>query len=223
MRLNVDTPKLSLHHVTRAPLASGTGPHPALVLLHGRGADELDLLPLADELDPGFFVVSARAPLRLGPGYAWYHLQAIGSPDATSYASSLATLVAFTRSLPAAYPIDPERIVVLGFSQGAMMAGSLLVSEPELSAATVMLSGYLPVGAGLAPASPGLAGRPAFGAHGTADQVLPIALGRQARDCLQQAGVDLTWHEYPIGHSIAAPELLDLAAWLQGKISHEPA
>src|ERR1700694_3930612 len=62
---------LGLYHVTRPPGVPSDGPHPGLLLLHGRGADERDLLGLADELDPRLFVVSARAPLRLGPGYAW--------------------------------------------------------------------------------------------------------------------------------------------------------
>lgn len=210
--------KLSLYHVTQPPRAGGDGPHPTLVLLHGRGADELDLLGLADELDPRLFIVSARAPSALGPGYHWYHLEAIGKPEQKSFDSSLTALARFVSELPAAYSVDPAAIFTLGFSQGSMMAGSLLLTHPTSIAGTIMLSGYLPLASGLPVDESALAGRPVFEAHGTVDNVLPIALGRQARDYWQKVGTDLTYREYPIAHSISAPELLDLNEWLKPRL-----
>ena len=94
-------------------------------------------------------------------------------------------------------PIDPARIYTLGFSQGAMMAGSLFMTHPELTAGTMMLSGYLPLGVQLPVDEAKLAGRPIFQAHGTVDPVLSIALGRAARDFLTRVKADLTYHEYP--------------------------
>src|SRR5579859_786994 len=164
---------LGLYHVTRPPRAGGAGPHPGLLLLHGRGADELDLLGLADELDPRFFVVSARAPMALGPGYHWYQLAAIGSPEQKTFESSLKALSRFVVDLPTAYPIDPAALFTLGFSQGSMMAGSLLLTHPDSVAGTVMLSGYLPLESGLPIDETALARRPVFQAHGTVDPVLP--------------------------------------------------
>jgi phospholipase/carboxylesterase len=205
--------------VIRLPRAGGAGPHPGLLLLHGRGADELDLLGLADELDPRFFVVSARAPMALGPGYHWYQLAAIGSPEQKSFESSLAALTRFVTELPAAYPIDPTAIFTLGFSQGSMMAGSLLLTQPGSVAGTVMLSGYLPLASGLSIDEAALARRPVFEAHGTMDSVLPVALGRQARDFWQRVGADLTYREYPIAHSIGPAELLEVGEWLSGRLA----
>jgi phospholipase/carboxylesterase len=209
---------MDLHYVTRPPLAGGQGPHPALVLLHGRGANEADLLPLVDDLDPRFFVVSARAPLPLGPGFAWYHLQEIGSPEMTTFGASLDALARLVEALPRLVPIDPSRLFTLGFSQGAMMAGSLLRRRPEAVAGTVMLSGYLPLEADLTVDEAKLAGRPIFVAHGTLDPVLPIPFGRAARDYFDSVGADLTYHEYPIAHYIASDELADVAGWLARRL-----
>jgi phospholipase/carboxylesterase len=205
---------LGFTHVVRPPRGGGPGPHPVLVLLHGRGADEQDLLGLADELDPRLYVVSARAPLTMGPGFAWYHLVDIGNPDLASFKTSLSGLTRFVEALPSTYPIDGSRIYLLGFSQGAMMAGSLLLVRPSLPAGTVMLSGYLPLNAGLAVEPAGLVGRPVFVGHGTVDPVIPIEAARQARDYLTRAGTALTYREYPIPHYIAPNELSDVSSWL---------
>ena len=214
----MDPARLGLSHVTRPPPGGGPGPHPCLLLLHGRGADELDLLGLADELDPRLFVVSARAPLRMGPGYAWYHFQSIGDPEPASFQASLAALSTFVADLPQAYPVDASKIFALGFSQGAMMAGSLLLTHPSVLTGTALLSGYLPLNSGLAVDEAQLRDRPVFVAHGTGDQVLPVALGRQAREYLVRLGADVTYREYRIGHSIGPEELVELAAWLGDRL-----
>lgn len=203
-----------LFHVAHPPRRAATGLAPGLLLLHGRGADEQDLLPLADELDPRLFVVSARAPGRLGPGYAWYDLAGIGAPEPASFDRSVERLTGFVERLPRVYAIDPAGLFVLGFSQGAVMSGALLLSRPELLAGTIMLSGYLPVDAGLRIDEARLANAPVLVAHGEADPVIPVVAGRQSRDYLARVGADLTYYEYPIGHTIGPEELRDVASWL---------
>lgn len=209
----MDSSRLALRHVVRAPRVPGVEPYPALLLLHGRGADEADLLPLAEQLDPRRFVVSARAPLPLGPGFAWYDLADLGKPEPRSFAAGLAALQQFVEQLPAAYPIDPARIETLGFSQGAVMAGSLLLTRPAAIARTAMLSGYLPLDQNLAVDEVGLAGRQVFVGHGVADPLIPIAWGRAVRDYFTRVGADLTYRDYPIGHFIGEEELRDVAEW----------
>jgi phospholipase/carboxylesterase len=186
--------------------------------LHGRGADEQDLFGLAEELDPRLYVVSARAPLSFGPGFAWYHLLDIGNPDLTSFRASLDALTRFVAELPTTYPVDPSRIYTLGFSQGAVMAGSLALVHPERPAGTVMLSGYLPLDAGLAVDVAGLAGRVVFLGHGTLDPVIPVTAARLARDYFTRVGAQLTYREYPIPHAIGPQELADAAAWLSTRL-----
>lgn len=208
----------SLRHLVRSPRVQGTEPYPTLVLLHGRGADEADLLPLADGLDPRLFVVSVRAPLPLGPGFAWYDLADIGNPEPSSFADSLAALARFVEDLPRAYPIDPARTFALGFSQGAVMAGSLLLTRPGAMAGTVMLSGYLPLDQRLPFDETALANRRVFVGHGTADPLIPISWARQVRDYFTKVGADLTYREYPMAHSIGPDELDDVGNWGLGAV-----
>lgn len=209
----MDSSQLALHHIVQTPRVQQAEPYPALLLLHGRGADEADLLSLADELDPRLFVVSARAPLPLGPGFAWYHLADVGNPEPSSFAASLSALQRFVAELPRAYPIDPARISTLGFSQGAVMAGSLLLTRPEALAGTVMLSGYLPFDQNLPVDEAKLANRRVYVAHGTADPLIPVAWARRVRDYFSRVGADLTYREYPIAHFIGPEELRDVSGW----------
>ena len=174
---------LSLIHRTQQA-RSGEAPHPGLLLLHGRGTDESDLLPLASELDGRLFTVSARAPFRFpGGGYMWYNLdqQGVGFPDPGDLTRSLDLLRLFLSEIVEAYPIDPERLYVAGFSMGAAMSASLALTEPDRVAGAMVLSGYLPLHAGLAFRPQDAANHPVFVAHGTQDQVIPVSFGRQTR------------------------------------------
>src|SRR5436853_5595479 len=110
----------------------GQPPHPALLLLHGRGSHELDLLGLAPELDKRFFVVSARAPHAWMGGYRWY--DGDGADPQASLQESIERLDNFVRSLGEAYPIDAWKLYLLGFSQGSLMSNALLLTAPELVA-----------------------------------------------------------------------------------------
>src|SRR6185312_5593739 len=99
---------LEFVHRVRQPRQAGSGQPPALLLLHGRGANEDDLLPIAEELDPRLLVVSARAPLARFGGYHWYDLVETGVPEPTTYSNSLQKLQSFVRALPTAYPLAPD-------------------------------------------------------------------------------------------------------------------
>ncbi len=208
----------TLTHRVLRPRTPVEGLAPALLMLHGRGADELDLLGLADSLDPRLLVVSARAPARLGFGYHWYDLLDIGRPEPRSFVRSLELLKRFAGELGELYGADPARLYLLGFSQGAMMSGSLTVLHPQLVAGTVMLSGYLPLAAGLDTDPAKLKGQPFYVAHGTQDPVIPVSFGREAREYLRSVGADLTYSEYPMGHQIALEELEDVSAWLTSRL-----
>ncbi|MCL4540902.1 MAG: VOC family protein [Chloroflexi bacterium] len=192
-----------------------TGSAPTLLLLHGRGADENDLLPLGEALDDRWRIISVRAPRRLGSGYQWYEIRELGSPEEASYLAALGQLRRFVEQVLAMYPVLGQQVHLLGFSQGAMMAGSLLLTAPHLVASAVLLSGYLPIAKGLPQPTEGVAGKPVFWGHGTADSVLPVALGRQARDFLLGLQVHISYHEYPMEHQISAVEMQQVTAWLQ--------
>lgn len=188
----------------------GKAPHPAVLLFHGRGADEEDLLPLAAELDPRYRYVSARAPLDAGfGGYKWYDSERIGQPDPGTFGESLRLAGELAGRLAAEAPL----VVVCGFSQGAVMALGLLAGDQQVAAAAA-LSGFL--APGMEPSS--LAGRPVFVGHGRLDPVIPIAFGQQARDGLDAAGAQVTYREYPMAHAISQQEVLDLRAWLAERL-----
>jgi phospholipase/carboxylesterase len=204
----------SLAHRFEPARAAGSGPTPGLLLLHGRGADELDLLGIVPALDSRLAVVSARAPFELGFGYYWYELLDIGRPEERSFRQALALLDAFSVEMLTRYQLEPTQLYVLGFSQGAMMAGALALTQPDRFAGTLALSGYLPLHAGLTLEASQQAGNAWFVAHGERDPVIPVGFGRESRDYLSSAGADLTYREYPIPHAISDAELADIAQWL---------
>ncbi|MHB8620005.1 MAG: alpha/beta hydrolase [Chloroflexota bacterium] len=201
-----------LYHIAAHPRERTDEPFPCLVLLHGRGSHEQDLFGLVPELPKQFLVVSVRAPLTLDwGGYQWYEFDQTGVPDAKMLAEASGRLRDLVTSLPGRFPVDPARVTLLGFSQGALMAGYLALTEPALISAAVMLSGYLP--AEMEADAALVKGKPFFMAHGTEDPVLPVLLARQARLCLENFGVDLEYHEYPMPHAVIPQELGDLNAW----------
>jgi phospholipase/carboxylesterase len=225
--------EFSLVHETNAA-RRGDGPHPGLLLLHGRGTDERDLLPLAGELDPRLFTVSARGPLRFPyGGYAWYDLdpRGVGYPGGDTLTQSLDLLDRFIDEILRAYPIADGQLYVGGFSMGAAMSATLALLFPDRIAGALVLSGYVPAEAGLPYQLDAVAGHPVFEAHGTWDQVIPVEWGRRSRDFFAGTSVDLTYMEYPIGHEISQPELVDASRWLTRTLdralapveSHDPS
>jgi phospholipase/carboxylesterase len=215
---------LSLTHRTH-PARAGAPPHPGLVLLHGLGSNELDLLSMAPAIDPRAYIISARAPLsyRWG-GYMWYDLEQHGPGlGSESIESALQLLERFLTEVIEAYPIDPERLYVGGFSMGAAMAGALGLLYPERAAGAIMVSGYLPPDGQGRYRMEAAVGHPYFQTHGTNDPVVSIDYARQTRDFLLQTPVDLTYREYPIGHEVSLPELQDLAAWFSRVLDSRPS
>lgn len=205
---------LNLTHIRRISQERSGKPTPGLLLLHGRGADETDLMGLESAIDPRFTVVSARAPHRLGPGFAWYGIGSVGSPDDKTMRSSLAQLGDFIRDMVPAYNIDPLALYLMGFSQGAVMSAAVALLLPERVRGVVMHSGYVPVEAGLDFRPDAVAQKPFFVAHGLYDDVIPISYGHRAREYLTGIGTRLTYQEYPIGHTISEESLDDFTEWL---------
>jgi phospholipase/carboxylesterase len=186
-------------------------PEGALVLLHGRGADERDLFPLLDALDPerrlqGY---TPRAPLALPPGGAhWYVVPRVGFPDPATFAEGFGALSEWFDALPFA----AEDIVLGGFSQGAVMSYALgLGSGRSRPRALIALSGFIPTVAGweLDDASPF---PPIAIAHGTYDPVISVDFARAARARLESAGADVWYRESPIEHWIDPQILPELRA-----------
>jgi phospholipase/carboxylesterase len=176
-------------------------PDGALVLLHGRGADEHDLHPLLDALDPDrrLLALTPRGPLSLPPGGAhWYALHRIGFPDPATFDATYPKLAAWLGGIG----VPLERTVLGGFSQGAVMTYALgLGAGRPRPAALICLSGFVPTVPGFeldlsAPLPPVAIG------HGVFDEVIAVEWSRRARVQLETAGADVLYREYPLPHAI---------------------
>ena len=191
-----------------------------LVLHHGRGADEGDLLGLADVLDPArrLHVAAPRGPLRLpgSPGYHWYRVPRVGYPDAASFRAAYDDLAAFHDSLWERTTIEPSRTVLGGFSMGSVMSYALALGPLRPAPAGILaFSGFIPVVEGWRPSLADRRGLPAFIAHGRRDPVIEVGFARRAREELQAAGLDVSYHESDAAHHID-PEHIGLAReWLE--------
>jgi phospholipase/carboxylesterase len=194
-------------------------PEGALVLLHGRGADERDLFPLLDMLDPErrLLGATARGPLSLPPGGAhWYVVRTVGYPDPETFNSTYLELSTWLSELLAEHGIPPERTVLGGFSQGSVMAYALgLGPERPRPAGILALSGFLPRVEGFELDLANAAGLPVAIGHGTHDPVISVEFGRDARDRLLEAGAHVTYRESPMPHTIDPAFLRELPAWLR--------
>jgi phospholipase/carboxylesterase len=190
-----------------------------LVLHHGRGTDEGDLVRLADFLDPEqrLRVVTPRAPLQLpgSPGYHWYVVPRVGHPDPDSFHAARAALADLHDELWEQTGIGPEQTVLGGFSMGAVMSYAMgLGADRPAVAGILAFSGFMPTVEGWEPSFADRQGTRAFIAHGRHDPVIDVEFGRRARDLLSEGGLDVTYRESDIGHQIDPAHLAEAAAWL---------
>jgi len=201
--------------------AAGT-PEGALVLLHGRGADEHDLHPLLDVLDPERRLVGLTpgAPLRLPPGGRhWYVLRRVGFPDRDTFHATLGDLGPWLDAWLAERGIGWERTVLGGFSQGAVMSHALALSPGRPAPAGVLaLSGFVPTVDGWEPDVAARAGLAVLLAHGRLDPIIPVAFGRAARDLLAAGGLDVTYRESEMGHAIDPRLVPEMVAWTAARV-----
>jgi phospholipase/carboxylesterase len=216
---------LSLTHIVRAPRTpapEGTKP-PLLILLHGVGSNEQDLMELASYLNPRFLIVSVRSPMTLGPGaYGWYPVMFTPQGPVGDTKQAVAgrdKIIGFVREAQEAYGADPKRVFLLGFSQGAIMSLLAGLKRPDLVAGIVPMSGrLLPEALADRADDDALRGLAIFAVHGTRDNVLPVSGGRAARDELSKLPVTVEYREYDMGHQVSAESLADVAAWLTAQL-----
>jgi phospholipase/carboxylesterase len=214
----------SLFHHVIEPRAPGGDRHPLLVLLHGRGADENDLAALADEFDGRFLVLSPRAPLpfQFGGGFTWYEFDAVGTPNPVMFRSSYDRLLQFLQDAISGYPVDPRHVYLFGFSMGTVMSHAIALSRPGLVRGVVANSGYVPEKTFLTFRWEALAHLEVLITHGTMDPVLPVEMGRRARELYSASTAQLDYKEYPMGHQISQESLNDVSAWLSRSLGSPP-
>lgn len=196
---------------------------PAVVLIHGRGTNERDLLPIGAQLPEELDVLSVRAPQSMGGpnSYTWYDLDLSdgglenSQPDLEGFRQSLDLVHEFVEAAVDAYDLDPERVGLLGFSQGAITSLSALLERPDAYRWVVALNGYL------AEEHEGevdsAAGKPVFVGCGAMDQVIPPKRAERAAELLEQGGADVRFERYGVGHGTTPEEVTDVVQWLEGR------
>jgi phospholipase/carboxylesterase len=194
-----------------------------LVLHHGRGTDENDLLPLADALDPQrrLHVVTPRGPLTLPgwPGHHWYAVPRVGFPDPQTFGAAFDALASFHDELWQRTGVPPERTVLGGFSMGSVMSYALgLAPDRPAPAGLLIFSGFIPTVSGWQPDLEGRKGLPVFIAHGRSDPIMEVDFARQARDLLSEAGLEVEYRESDVGHTIDPASLSAARAWLENAV-----
>jgi phospholipase/carboxylesterase len=202
-------------------------PSGLLVLHHGRGADELDLLGLADVLDPErrLHVVTPRGPLTLPgwPGYHWYTVPRVGYPDPDTFQRAYTELAAFHDETWARTGISPEQTVLGGFSMGSVMSYALgLAGERPAPAGILAFSGFIPTVEGWQPDLVSRPQLPVLIAHGRRDPIIDVAFARQARERLEAAGLPVTYLESDVAHQIDPSHIPTATRWLADTITSTP-
>jgi phospholipase/carboxylesterase len=207
---------MSLHYRERRAAQDPSG---LLILHHGRGADEHDLLGLADVLDPQrrLHVVSPRGPLTIPgwPGHHWYTVPRVGYPDAGTFSSAYDQLAAFHDELWDRTGVAPAQTVLGGFSMGSVMSYALgLASQRPVPAGLLIFSGFIPTVEGWQPDLSGRSELPVFIAHGRSDPIMDVAFARRARQLLEAAGLPVSYHESDAAHHIDPHHVASAVAWL---------
>ena len=184
---------------------------PLVVLLHGRGSNETDIIGLADVLPSGHTFAAVRAPIAEGGGYAWFANRGIGRPIAESLADTMAW---FRRWLDATAP-HGRLVILVGFSGGAAFAGGLILDDPARFAGAAILFGTLPFDAGV-PTTPGrLAGTSLLVAQGDQDAVIPRELlDRTWQYAVDESGAQSTTVRDPGGHELTPLVVAALSEWI---------
>lgn len=211
---------LSLHYLVREPKLK-KDKNPLLLLLHGYGSNEEDLFSFASELPEEYYVISARAPFDLMYGsYAWYAINFDADEnkfsDIVQAQDSRDVIAAFIDELIEKYPIDKNKVTLIGFSQGSILSYAVALSYPEKVQRVVAMSGYLNTEIAVDDfAKNDFSNLRIFASHGTVDQVIPVDWARKSIPLIENLGIAIVYKEYPVGHGVAPQNFFDFKNWLQ--------
>lgn len=210
----------SLYYLIREPKVKQEK-NPLILLLHGYGSNEEDLFSFASQLPEEYYIISARAPYHIPPyGNAWYAINFDSDmnkfSDDNQAIESRELIVNFIDEVLEKYPIDADKVTLLGFSQGAILSYAVALTYPEKIQRVIALSGYL----NLDIVDKGFNTKDIeklrfFISHGVVDQVIPVDWARKAPEVLKDLNLDVEYHEYPVGHGVTPQNFYDLLEWLK--------
>lgn len=216
MAHNIST---DLVYKTLGPLRIVGGKSPAIILLHGRGADENDLLGLSHYLDDRLAVFSIRAPypFEFG-GFTYFRLDEDGTAEPVMFKESHSHLAKFVDGVALQPGIDAQRIFLMGFSMGTIMAYALSLTRPEKFAGVIAQSGFVRDHPEMHFRWNELSGCPFIITHGVHDPIIPISLARKTKEMFVTSNAKVEYKEYDMGHEISQESLSDVVAWLKERL-----
>ena len=208
-----------------AHVPPGDGPHPTVIALHGWGASAHDLIGLSPILHGGgALVLCPQGPVAFQIaqgvlGFGWWPITEGRELDPAAFERARGALRKFLDEVFARYAIDRRKVVLLGFSQGGVMAYDLALSEPERFVGLVALSSWLPEPVDRAiPANEALRNFPTLVIHGSQDPMIPVSRAQESRQRLLARGLNVHYREYPMQHEINPDALRELVVWLEEKV-----
>ncbi len=219
----MNTKNLSLYHLVRKPKIN-TEKAPLLIMLHGYGSNEEDLFSFADELPGEFLILSLRAPYPMPPyGHAWYAIHWDNNDgkfsDDAQAIESREKISAFIDEAIENYPVDPDNVTLVGFSQGCILSFAVALSYPQKVKNIIGLSGYINpdiIKEGFR--NNDFSELSAYSSHGTQDQVIPITWARKTKPLLDSLGIENEFSEFPVGHGVAPQNFMELKKWLEKRL-----
>jgi len=217
------TQEFSLQHIIREPKVK-TEKAPVLIMLHGYGSDENDLFSFANELPEELFIISVKAPYKMQPyGNAWYAIHWDNNDgkfsDDLQAIKSRETIKDFIGEVIEKYPVNPDNINLLGFSQGSILSYAVALSYPEMINNVVALSGYVNQGIlkeGFE--NNDFSNLDFYCSHGSVDQVIPVDWARKTKPFLDNLNIKNAYSEFPVGHGVAPQNFFELKEWLKSRI-----
>jgi phospholipase/carboxylesterase len=208
-----------LTHFPASPSSEADSVYPTILALHGRGSNERDLIGLTEYLPQNLLWISPRGPHKLGiDAYEWYRVKVIGKPDPDEVTSAIEKLDYFVDEILFTYPINPQKLFLLGFSQGSILSMCYALGRPFKTAGVIAQSGYIPQGVQLNIQEANVKDRPFIMTHGVQDSMIPVDWARASRNLLQNLGVYLSYYEFNMGHNVSAESLAVINLWLERQI-----
>lgn len=205
--------KTPFNYLHKTPAVQGDK-QPAIFLLHGLGSDEKDLVQLVESFSSQCHIFSLQGPIQHRPGYAFYTFEEEGKPDRAIFDKVLKAVEAFIFEAIQEFNLDEKQIYVVGFNQGAAMAGSLAMVMGNAIRGTAILSGYLPEFAALEYSKKTMDETKIFISHGEYDYDFPFVWAEHASKFFNEYGTKVVFKSYPVGHGVCEQNLQDLIAFL---------
>lgn len=192
-----------------------TEKQPAIFLFHGMGSHEEDLPQLVKDFKDSHHIFSLRGPIVFNPGYAFFTIEEEGKPIQAQFDEVLAYIQSFIHEAIMEYELDEERIYVLGFSQGAVLAQSLAITMGSVIRGVVALSGYMPDFVKMDYMKQPVDHLNLFISHGEYDYIIPPHWGMESKEYFESLGANVTFKTYNDGHGVTSENHQDLVAFLR--------